>query len=62
MSSKAHHSRSPFHLLSGVSRDYMARRRLVRTISMVLTIVLFSLLVAGMIVYTSDPTSFAFLR
>jgi hypothetical protein len=55
------HSRS-FHLLPTIPRDYLARRRLFRSISNVLMIVLLSLFVAGVIVYTSDPTSFSFLR
>jgi len=33
-----------------------------RNISNVLMIVFLSLLIAGVIVYTSDPTSFSFLR
>jgi len=43
-------------------RDYLTRRRLIRHISNVLMIVMLSLFVAGVIVYTSDPTSFSFLR
>jgi hypothetical protein len=43
-------------------RDYLQRRRLSRHISNVLMIVMLSLFVAGVIVYTSDPTSFSFLR
>jgi len=35
---------------------------LIRHISNVLMIVMLSLFVAGVIVYTSDPTSFSFLR
>jgi len=42
--------------------DYLTRRRLIRHISNVLMIVIISLFVAGVIVYTSDPTSFSFLR
>jgi hypothetical protein len=42
--------------------DYLKRRRLIRHISNVLMIVMLSLFVAGVIVYTSDPTSFSFLR
>jgi hypothetical protein len=61
MRGRAHHSRS-FHFLPAIPRDYLARRRMFRTISNVLMIVLFSLVIAGVIVYTSDPTSFSFLR
>jgi len=43
-------------------RDYLQRRRLFRHITNVLMIVMLSLFVAGVIVYTSDPTSFSFLR
>jgi hypothetical protein len=59
---KAHHSHSSFHFLPAIPRDYLARRRLFRTISNVVMIVFFSLVIAGVIVYTSDPTSFSFLR
>jgi hypothetical protein len=62
MRGRAHHSRSSFHFLPTIPRDYLARRRMFRTISNVLMIVLFSLVIAGVIVYTSDPTSFSFLR
>jgi len=59
---KTHHSHSSFHFLPTIPRDYLARRKLFRNISNVLMIVLFSLIIAGFIVYTSDPTSFSFLR
>jgi len=58
---KSHTARS-FHLLPTIPRHYLARRRLFRRISDVLMIVLLSLVIAGIIVYTSDPTSFSFLR
>jgi hypothetical protein len=51
-----------FRLLPTIPRDYLARRKLFRKISNVVMIVLFSLIIAGVIVYTSDPTSFSFLR
>jgi len=41
-----------------MTRDYITRRRRARTISNVLLIVLFSVLLAGMILYTSNPASF----
>jgi hypothetical protein len=56
---KAHH---PFHFLPTIPRDYLARRRMFRNISNVLMIVLLSLIIAGVIIYTSDPDSFSFLR
>jgi len=51
-----------FRFLPSRRRDYLKRRRLFRHISSVLMIVMLSLFVAGVIVYTSDPTSFSFLR
>jgi hypothetical protein len=60
--SRTHHSRTSFHFPFTVPRDYLARRRMFRNISNVLMIVFLSLLIAGVIVYTSDPTSFSFLR
>jgi len=59
---KARHSHRYQHVLPAIPRDYLARRRMFRTISNVLMIVLLSLFIAGVIVYTSDPTSFSFLR
>lgn len=57
-----HHSRSSFSFLPNIPRDYLERRRMFRNISNVLMIVVLSLFIAGVIVYTSDPTSFSFLR
>jgi hypothetical protein len=51
-----------FHFLPAIPRDYLARRRMFRNISNVLMIVLLSLIIAGVIIYTSDPNSFSFLR
>ena len=56
--SRGHHSR----FFPSRRRDYLTRRRMIRHISNVLMIVILSLFVAGVIVYTSDPTSFSFLR
>jgi hypothetical protein len=56
---KAHHS---FHFLPAIPRDYLARRRMFQNISNVIMIVLLSLIIAGVIIYTSDPNSFTFLR
>jgi len=55
--SRGHHSR----FFPSRRHDYLERRRLFRHISNVLMIVVLSLVVAGFIVYTSDPT-FSFLR
>jgi len=57
-----HHSRLSFLSLPSIPRGYLERRRFFRKISSVLMIVIFSLLVAGFIVYSSDPASFSFLR
>lgn len=59
---KIQHSHSSFHILPAIPHDYLARRKLFRNISNVLMIVLFSLIIAGIIIYTSDPDSFSFLR
>ena len=59
MSTKVHSSRSFFgHFLPAIPRDYIARRRMFRNIASVVMIVVLSLLVAGVIIYTSNPTSF----
>jgi hypothetical protein len=44
---------------AAVPRDYLARRRYFRKISNVLMIVLLSLLVAGFIIYNSNPGGFS---
>jgi len=60
MSSKAQHEyRSSFP--QGAPKDYLARRKMFRKISGIVMTALFSLLVAGLIVYWSDP-NFTFLR
>jgi hypothetical protein len=59
MSAKPHSSRSIFNqLLPAIPRDYLARRRWFRKLSTTLMIVVLSLLVAAIIVYTSNPSSF----
>jgi hypothetical protein len=59
MSSKVHSSRSFFgHAFPAIPRDYFARRRMFRNITDGLMIVLLSLLVAGVIIYTSNPGGF----
>jgi hypothetical protein len=57
-----HNSRLSFLFLPNIPRDYLERRRFFRNISNVVMIVVLSLFIAGVIVYTSDPTSFSFLR
>jgi len=59
MGSRANHSRWLFgNRWPNVPRDYLARRRYFRKISNVLMIVLLSLIVAGFIIYTSNPGGF----
>jgi hypothetical protein len=56
MGTRTHSSRSFFSQLKpAIPRDYLARRRMFRNISNVLMIVLLSALVAGVIIYTSNP-------
>lgn len=55
-------SRLPHSLLPAIPRDYIERRRLFRNLSNLLMIVFLSIFIAGVIVYTSDPSSFSFLR
>jgi len=60
MSTKAHHSRSFFGgLFPAIPRDYLARRRRIRNLTNFLLIAVLSLLLAGVIVYTSNPGSFS---
>lgn len=60
MSTKAHHSRSFFGgLFPAISRDYLARRRRTRNLTNFVLIAVLSLLLAGVIVYTSNPGSFS---
>ena len=59
MSTKVHHSR--FFLgyrLPAVPRDYLMRRRMFRKISGIVMVILLSLLVAGAIIYSSNPSGF----
>jgi hypothetical protein len=60
--SRHHHSRLSLLSVPTIPRDYLERRRFFRRVSSVLMIVIFSLLIAGVIVYSSDPASFSFLR
>jgi len=59
MSTKAHNSR--FFLgyrWPAVPRDYLMRRRMFRKISGIVMVLLLSLLVAGVIIYSSNPSGF----
>jgi hypothetical protein len=59
MSTRAHNSRSLFgYRWPAIPRDYLLRRRMFRTISNVVMVVILSILLAGVIVYTSNPGSF----
>ena len=59
MSTKSRQSRSFFsQLFPPIPRDYLARRRWYRTFSTTLMIIVLSVLLAGFIVYTSNPSSF----
>jgi hypothetical protein len=42
-----------------IPRDYLSRRRYFRKISSVVMILLLSLILAGFIIYTSDPGGFS---
>jgi hypothetical protein len=60
MSTKVHSSRTFFgHPFPAFPRDYFARRRMFRKLTDVLMIVLLSLFVAGVIIYTSNPGGFS---
>ena len=60
MGTRVHHSRSFFGILfPPMPRDYLLRRRRIRAIYDVVVIVLLSILLAGVIVYTSNPGSFS---
>jgi hypothetical protein len=60
MSIRVHSSRSFFgHLKPTLPRDYFARRRMYRTLSDVIMIVVLSILVAWVIIYTSNPAGFS---
>jgi len=59
MRTKAHHSRFFFgYRLPAVPRDYLLRRRMFRKISGIVVVILLSLLVAGVIIYSSNPSGF----
>ncbi len=59
MSTRTQQSRSFFtQIFRPIPRDYLARRRRYRTVSTTLMILVLSLLLAAVIVYTSNPSSF----
>jgi hypothetical protein len=63
MSSKTHYSRYLFgQRWLSVPRDYLSRRRYFRKISNIVMILFLSLLVAGFIIYTSNPQGFGSIR
>ena len=60
MSTRSNHSRSLFgYRWPGIPRDYLARRRYFRKISSIVMILLLSVIVAGFIIYTSNPGGFS---
>jgi hypothetical protein len=60
MSTRANHPRSFFsYRWAAIPRDYLARRRYFRKISNIVMIVLLSLILAGFIIYTSNPAGFS---
>jgi len=60
MGTRANHPRSFFgYRWAAIPRDYLARRRYFRKISNVLMILLLSLILAGFIIYTSNPGGFS---
>ena len=59
MSTRTHNSHSLFgYRWPVLPRDYLHRRRMVRRISNVVMVVILSILVAGVIIYTSNPGGF----
>jgi hypothetical protein len=59
MSTRTHSTRSFLgYRWPAVPRDYLARRRWSRKISTIVMIVVLSILVAGVIIYSSNPGSF----
>jgi predicted PurR-regulated permease PerM len=59
MRTRIHNPRSFFgYRWPAMPRDYLLRRRMFRRISNVLMVVILSILLAGVIVYTSNPGSF----
>lgn len=59
MSTRIHASRSFFgYRWPAMPRDYLLRRRMFRRISSIVLVAILSVLVAGLIIYTSNPGSF----
>lgn len=60
MGTRSSHSRTLFgHRWPNIPRDYLSRRRYFRKISNVVMILLLSLILAGFIIYTSNPGGFS---
>jgi len=60
MGTRSSHSRTLFgYRWPSIPRDYLSRRRYFRKISNVVMILLLSLILAGFIVYTSNPSGFS---
>ncbi len=60
MGTRSSHSRTLFgYRWPNIPRDYLARRRYFRKISNVVMILLLSLILAGFIIYTSNPGGFS---
>jgi hypothetical protein len=60
MSTRANRSHSLFgYPWPGIPRDYLARRRYFRKISSIVMILLLSVIVAGFIIYNSNPSGFS---
>ena len=55
MGTRSSHSRTLF----GIPRDYLSRRRYFRKIANLVMILLLSLILAGFIIYTSNPGGFS---
>ncbi|HVO57906.1 MAG TPA: hypothetical protein VMT51_09450 [Dongiaceae bacterium] len=58
MSSKVHSSRFSAGVWMGRPHDYLSRRRRFNKVANVVLVAVFSLLLAGIIVYTSNPGAF----
>jgi hypothetical protein len=60
MGTRSSHSRTVFgYRWPNIPRDYLSRRRYFRKISNVVMILLLSLILAGFIIYTSNPGGFS---
>lgn len=60
MGTRSSHSRTLFgYRWLNIPRDYLSRRRYFRKISNLVMILLLSLILAGFIIYTSNPGGFS---